>query len=404
MRESWIRSKARFLIAGLAALLVFTPALTRADEPDFVNLPTLADAEGYAKKLLSDATCLPASCEFEIYHFGSRIPQQLEWIAEAIGQTGRKVNIVRVSAEEMAAQLDGEKTASERVIAQLSYDAQSGSERQATQALTRESNGIFARAKRTLKRFFGIPNGFTLWVKFKHSVESLSATQGLALRQTGLAALSMGGAMYLASQTTPEINRIAPTIALSAWVWLNMRFVQETTAVFGQARTLKYVGEGRYEVTRGVALNRALSFVRSVLTNAIVMTAAFGPESAFSPTGLALNLNNSVMTVFSKFWFDEWVTSKQATLKPDGTVVVEPGQWSPTQLARRREVFEFFNGLAKNLNLLGVPGVSWIFPASGIYGVIRTAYQDRTHLKESLTQLLRRAEARECVSVLALKR
>jgi hypothetical protein len=141
-----------------------------------------------------------------------------------------------------------------------------------------------------------------------------------------------------------------------------------------------------------------------LIANAIFMWGAFGAERTFSADGMKLMAVNAFFTLFSRFWFEEWLANRQAKTLKDGTVVVEAGQHSPKTTMRLRNIFEFANGLMKNLSLAQVPYVQWIFPAMGVAGVLKATWDKRHSTRRQLDRaadrLLGRMRHEDCRTLL----
>ena len=370
-----------------------------SDSPVATNLDGLKEAQDFSKYLIGKEGSEAGKRSFVVVHMGETLPEELQWVVLELEKAGHQVVVKQVTEKQVLFNIEVDAAESKKFYKRMSYDSQ---ELQIVETAKKEHVGILDRAKLYVKKLFGIPKGFTYWFKIKRNAKQIAADASFTAMQMAMAGTSVGLTFYNLSKAPggEDINYVAASAAIAAWHGLNMFYLNNVVALFGQGRAINKISDDEWKVTKNVALIRTLSFVRSMISNYILMLAAFGPETALSTTSLKVSVVNSFLTLFSRFWFDELSAKKQATIGRDGAVEIKKGQWSPMKMTVIRNVFEVVNGVLKNLHLVGVPGMNWIFPASGAYGLIKTGYQERKDYWPKIKNMFRRAESQACSTLL----
>jgi hypothetical protein len=193
-----------------------------------------------------------------------------------------------------------------------------------------------------------------------------------------LAGMTVGFSLYSATKLThAEVSILQAVIVCSAWVWINVYNNRLVANWFNQGKSIMLTSPKNFEIVQNPWLVRFGIFLRSMIGNTLFLWAAFGFDHAFSLPGLGISATNSLTSLFSSFWFEEWISSKQGMIKSNGDVLVTKNSWSTKKVGTARTIFYTLNSFAKFANLLHVPYVSWVFPASGFYGVLRMIWNNR---------------------------
>ena len=125
------------------------------------------------------------------------------------------------------------------------------------------------------------------------------------------------------------------------------------------------------------------------MTNAIIMGSAFGLDEAFSVDKIEHNIWNSTVNMFARSPMDDWIKSKKPTIKDDGSIVLEKGQWSLRKWTLVRSISSIVYAFGKNVHLLGI-GSSWsnyAYYAMGAAGLMRLIYEERYDIKDKFDRL-----------------
>jgi hypothetical protein len=384
---------------------VFASFTAFAAEPlELAHLSSLSDADQYAKELIESYKDSKDK-QVVILHVGNELPRELKWVIAHLEKADFKTEVQLVTKDQLESQLTNETEDSVKRLELVDYENPETREFVAqTRLNVREAASRTALA---LKYIFGMPNGFTLWIRMKSSPEDKARDMKSAHFQALQAGLSVALSLYVKHLNGAELNIVRPALGIAAWVWINLYKARAISEWMGQGRMVTESRPGVWKVVKHPLFLRLAVFGRSLLSNAIFMWGAFGYETAFSKAGIASMAMNSFFTLFSRYWFEEWLANRQARTLKDGTVVVEEGQHTPKTTMRLRNIFEFANGMLKNLNLAHVPYIEWVFPAMGMAGIIKTAYDKRRwplRQGERLANwLMGREQARQCTAILVGK-
>jgi hypothetical protein len=235
--------------------------------------------------------------------------------------------------------------------------------------------GVYQGAKNMLKRVFGLPGGMTFWVKQQRTFSQKFKDARWATFQAGTAATSLGMSLYLANLKGADADIPRAAAALAAWVGWNMYEVVRLSELMNQGKRLNVDVDGNVKVVPGYLFSYTANALRSVITNFVVASAAFGLEAALSPAGLTINAVNTIVNTFARAWVDRIIQMRR-------------GEWSPVKWNLVSQVWNFMYGVSKNLHLLGV---SWI--SSGLYyvmgtiGLAKTLWNEKVAIKKSAARL-----------------
>ena len=333
-----------------------------------------------------------------VYHVGNEIPDQVKWMAMMIDQRGYKVDLQLITFAEALEKSYQRSDALHKIVA-ARYGAITDSD---------------ADLRQRLRYLFGVPGGFTLWPKVTQSKDSKNDEIKSALRQMLIGGLSLTVSFYF-SHSHPGLARaLVPAVVGSAWIGFNFLFNTQLTEFFNQGMHVEPKKKGGgFAVGRSKLLNKFTIYGRSIITNSLILSSAMAvgisprfdwfPAPSYLIAPLAI-VTNSFISLFSRFFFEEWIGSKKATVLQSGEVVVEEGQFSPKFATRLREFFETGNGLAKNGDLVGIPMAKWVFWGMGVVGIIKSAQAARLDhgLAQAAMQQSTAFDSGECFSLFSV--
>ncbi len=415
------------------------PTTLRADTVQITGVDTLTEAETFARQYMSnnpeyfgDAVTRNERPIVQVLHLGDEIPNTTRWIILYLEAHGAKVQIETLTQAGFEAELQTQRQAAIEQVQELAVaeDPLSLSVRQQIyaqetptqndlQILIQNIRKLYNRAFLPARSLLGIPKGLTLWPQIKMKEEDRTRETRSAVFQSFVAAGQIA-VTFSIKENIDVSNVIGAATTLGTWVFFNFYNMTRFNAIMGQGLTINRVGTQNFAVDRSVLTSRFLGYGRSILTNSLILIGAFGVpalinsgfDSAWNtimtPENGARVLTNAFFSLFSRFWFDEWLIRNQATRLPDGRIVVEEGQHTPQQTNRYRTVFEIVQGVFKTMNLIGVESLGWVFPVSGMWGLAREAYAKRFGIwagGQRLVQRMTRSRVnQECSTLLVSPR
>lgn len=372
-------------------LLLFAFSLSAAAEP---NLQTLASPEQgieYARELAKNVWQIDeriagrvtsAAPILSIVHFGKSVPPGL---ASALIELQRErqralrsnISLSFVARLESPDSLEANLTLAEaQAIAEIEGQWKLGHgtdlDPRALELGQSQVREATARSRGLLQSLLGLPEqGLTFWSRVTRTASQRMADLKSAGIQAAWAAVPMAVSLHIAEASGRPAHVIAGTLALSAWVAVNSFWKSEINEAMTQGKRLTIRDDGRIEVTPGHVFSTLANIVRSIITNFIVVTSAFGPEAAFSLPGLGLNLSNSVWNAFARGWVDRWIAAQY-----------QLGHWSRRRFSVAIDIWNNLYATGKNLHLLGIGGLASVaYKVLAVCGIASVFVKERFSIR-----------------------
>ena len=358
----------------------------------------LAENAGFLRRyrvLRANNPTLPLRPVVPITHVGDDIPRNIRWVTQSLVAAGYDVDVKLINEDVALDELEAQRAESAERLSVMRYGAEAESVRSealspgyrdsamvpapaeaaaahssAFQIARTRIHEMFGRMRLRGRELIGTPLGFTLWPKLDLDAATVRADRRNAYINTSIAIVTTATGFAMRGVDVVPILRAC--VGTGFWVYINIANGTKLSKFMGQGTILREVvtkaGEIRWAIDKNPFFSRVVVYARSMIANAIVFSCLYGPDDAFDEGRLVVAATNSLFTLFSRFWFEEWLQKHQATTDVDGKLVTEEGQHAPQQTARYRFWFENINGLMKVMHLAGVPYANMIFPASGIVG------------------------------------
>jgi hypothetical protein len=338
------RGFAALVLISVINLFCHIPAFAGIPESDYTNVKNLSDADRVVEDLIQRTG---GQGEILLYQTGNQLPGELEWIIKRLTQNRIQVKIVRVSEEALQAE----------------WKALENSPVEYQELITfRPGNKFGFRAlldsgRKLISNLFGVQRlrDLSLWIPVprKPDIVKLDRVKGLYAGATASASLGLSYvSSYLKNGGTLDASLVYPMLSLGAWVYFNVNSFRSLGQVMSQGKAIQPTAEG-WRVRVNSPFFWATSYLRSMLTNAIVQFSASGLSGVISSDAIHTNLANSVWSVVSRSEIDKYIASKTpSTLDDAGHVVVQPGEWSERKAANVNFWWNFSHGMVKNLHLL----------------------------------------------------
>lgn len=424
-------------------LLLILSSAARAEDPQLTTLQSDADADAYVSQIQSKYS--PVETKIIVNHVGDSIPGTLRRAAIKLSKLGFEVEIHSVTGDEIRGDLERSLSEGARAVDEISYSDDGRWNADEEAAL--KSNYLYTLgrmgevARQVAGSLTGVTGGISLWITIKRDEAIEKFEKALGQKQGKFALGSLLGVSIYAkvqdvvtgvttkiiesgswpnaydllydlavSLETGEKSIVAPAIVLGAWVYVNIFYSRNINAFNSQGKMLAEnvdpaTGRSKWVVKAHPIFMSGSIFLRSIMTNTLVVTAAYvftEPSTLLEASTGAGILSNAAFSLATRYAFEAWLAERQALISKDGTVLVSKTHHTPQETAKIRDRYEFWNGIFKNLNLLNVPYVKWIFPA---YGAVMTAYlmgknyKTYTHKVKDLPRMFRKSNLSECASV-----
>jgi hypothetical protein len=380
----------RFLVA---ALLFSAPALA-AGLPA-ANLPNHDAADAFARKIVAhyqaeakaQGVMTSELDPIVILHVGNQLPAQVKWVMLHLESAKIPVKLEVVKQDELEAELDKARDKATDRSVYLTYDPD---EKYASpdyeQRRLKGVSAAWKSSKDFLKRLFGLPNGFTLWTKLDRSRRLKWIEGGMATLSSLMSGASVAYTFYLTEQIDPVgANALRAGLALAAWSWFYGYESRRVTDFMLQAKVIRQTGSHEYTATNNKVFTHVATTLRSLLTNAVIMSGAFGVDSAFSEFNFEHNVWNTTVNIFARGWIDDWLGARMPTIREDGTILVDraKGQWKLGTWIAVNQVWNVVYGIGKYANLLGLGNIADIpYYLLGAVGVAKMIWDKRWDIKD----------------------
>ena len=382
-------------ICVLAALLGSAFAFAGTDDVPTLNLATTKEADAFAKELVAryEAEALAKGVEpsqldpILIVHVGPRPPEQLKWIMLHLEAAKIPAQLEIITEDEMQKNLTDARDRALTDPTFLTYDKPTAEKRKIALKQT------FGNAVLKLKQVFGLPNGFTAWVKIKRSTKLKLMEGGLAGINTLIAGASTTYSFYLSQHYQGlDVHPLRAGLFVAGWTWYMLYEGRRFSELMNQAKVLKETSPSTFKPTSSKLFSYAASTFRSLISNAIVMSAAFGVESVLDVPKMEHSMFNSTINMFARGWIDDWFATKMPTLNDDGTILVEAGkgQWSLRKWTIINSIWNVTYAFGKNVNLLFPSGgwVDYTYYVLGAVGIVKVAYDERYNIKDKFLRFV----------------
>ena len=338
------RGFAALVLISLINLFCHTPAFAGIPENDFTNVKNLADADRVVEELIKRSE---AQGEILLYQTGNQLPGELEWIIKRLSQNRIQVKIVQVSED--ALEEEWKRLEKAPVEYQELITFRPGKEF--------SFRSLMDSGRKLISKLFGVQRlkDLSLWIPVprKPDIVRLDRAKGLYAGLTASASLGLSYvSSYMKNGGALDASLLYPMLSLGAWVYFNVNSFRSLGQVMSQGKAIQPTAQG-WRVRANSPFFWATSYLRSMLTNAIVQFSASGLAGVISEEALGTNLTNSVWSVISRSEIDKYIASKTpSTLDEHGHVVVQAGQWSERKAANVNFWWNFSHGMVKNLHLL----------------------------------------------------
>ncbi len=332
------------MLIALINLFCHTPSFAQTAENEYTNVQSLTDADRVVDELVKRTG---GEGEVILYQTGDQMPEELQWIIKRLAVNRIAVRIVRVSEEDLQAEWRTVENAPVEYRELVTFRP----------GKTFTFQSLVDSGRKLIGSLFGVPKfrDLSLWIPVprKPDIVKLDRMKGLFAGATASASLGLSYvSSYLKNGGTLDASIVTPMLSLGAWVYFNVSSFRSLGQVMSQGKSIQPTAEG-WRVKANSPFFWATSYLRSMLTNAIVQFSASGLAGVISEEGISTNLGNSVWSVVSRSEIDKYIASKTpSTRDAGGNVVIEPGQWSERKAANVNFWWNFSHGMVKNLHLL----------------------------------------------------
>ncbi|MBI3543234.1 MAG: hypothetical protein HY075_08185 [Deltaproteobacteria bacterium] len=381
----------RLLFTALLSLFFAVTVLADVG-PRTVNLGTQTQADVFARELVAkyekeaaDKHVKPEELDpILIVHVGNYPPKRLQWILMHLEAAKIPVELDLITADEMEQQLKEQHEKATTDAIHLDYD------RDSSEKHKRALGEVLKDSLLRTKQLFGLPNGITLWVKLKRSKGLKYAEAGLATLNAAISGASIAYSFYLNGQVEGvEPNHpLRAGLALAVWTWYTLYEGRRFGEIMTQAKVIKEESHGVFKPKASRLFTYAASMVRSLVTNAVVVAGAFGPEAILDMSRAEHSLWNTTEAMFTRGWIDEWFSKRMPTLGDDGTIVVKEGQWSLGKWTVLNSLKDVVLAFGKNVHLLGLG--NWMehtYWVMGAIGIAKLVYDERLTIKNKALRI-----------------
>lgn len=360
----WIsRSFAPFFLTALTGALFSSSLFAQPLSPsDYRNISNLQDADLAVEQVLQKCG---DSGEVILYQVGERLPPDLDWMIKRLAQHRVRVTLYRVTEEELQGELTKVEQAPVELRNLLTFRPDG----------TRSSfQGFIDRGRRLVSRLFGVQRtaDLSLWIPVKRETEiiKMDRVRGLYAGLTAGASLGLSLVSSYAKSGQPlGAEMIQPIAALGTWVALNVSRFRSIGQLMSQGKSLQQTSNG-WRVLPNSPFFWSTSFLRSMITNAIVQVSMSGWGALLDGAAMETNLTNSFWSVVSRTEIDKYIASKTPTLRDEhGNIVIGPGQWTEKQAANVNFWWNFSHGMVKNLHLIQFDPMLMTYVFSGLAAI-----------------------------------
>jgi len=350
----------RWLTLGIG-LVVYTVSNAGVPPADYKNIQNLKDANQVVERLIEKSE---GSREILLYQTGERLPSDLEWMIKRLAQNRIQVRMIRVSEEK----LNEEWKTLENAPAEYQELMTFSPGRRFT------FRGLLERGQKFISSVFGIQKArdLSLWIPVprKPDIIKLDRIKGIYAGATAGASLGLSYvSSYLKNGGVLDGTVLYPMLSLGAWVYFNVNSFRSLGQVMSQGKAIQPTKEG-WKVRANSPFFWATSYIRSMMTNAIVKVSASGLAGALTESAIQTNLTNSVWSVVSRSEIDKYIASKTPSgLDENGNIVIQPGQWTEKKAANVNFWWNFSHGMVKNLHLLNFDPQVMTFVFGGLAAI-----------------------------------
>ncbi|MBU6153774.1 MAG: hypothetical protein KGP28_05685 [Bdellovibrionales bacterium] len=339
----------------------FTPAFAGVPEQDFSNVKNLADADRVVEALIQKTQ---DQGEILLYQSGNQMPEELKWIIKRLAQNRIRVRVIKVSESELEEQW--------RIVEKAPVEYQELISFTPGNRFTFRS--LVDSGRKWISKLFGVQRlrDLSLWIPVprKPDIVKLDRMKGLYAGATASASLGLSYvSSYMKNGGTLDATIAYPMLSLGAWVYFNVSSFRSLGQVMSQGKAIQETSEG-WRVRANSPFFWATSYLRSMLTNAIVQFSASGLAGVISEQAIETNLVNSVWSVVSRSEIDKYIASKTpSTVDQNGNVIVQAGQWSERKAANVNFWWNFSHGMIKNMHLLNFDPLIMTYVFGGLAAI-----------------------------------
>ncbi len=380
------------LFAGVVHAQSISPA-------DYRNVGNLQEADQAVVEILKKTA---NGKEVLLYHVGDDLPPNLDWMVKRLAQNRVRVQLFRISEEELQGELSRLETAPVEYQELMTFNR---NERTGFR-------GLMDRARRAVSRLFGVQRSadLSLWVPVERSPEIVKIDRVRGIYSGITASASLGLSLvssYVVAGKPLEPAMVIPMVTLGTWVYYNVNHFRAVGQVMSQGVAVDATKAG-WRVRPSSSFYWSTSFLRSMLTNAIVQASINGPTAIFSEEALSTNVSNSILSVVSKSEIDKYIAAKTPTLRDaTGRILIQPGQWTEKQAANINFWWNFSHGMIKNLHLVQFDPAMMTYIFGGL-AAINLGFLVKEQLPSWINQLERfgktaRKGAESCNTLLVIE-
>lgn len=395
------RSQLSRILAVLFMVLAlpFGAALANEISPvPATNLATKADADAFGRKIVdyykNKAFALGVKPEeldpITVVHLGNHPPEALEWVMLHLEAGKIPAKLELITEDQVDTELKRLAELDFRESSVLTYKTHTPSA--VDEKRRRTTKEVLSAARLSLKRLFGLPNGFTLWFKWDRTGTRRAIDAGLGLLSGAIAGSSIAYSFYLSQKVEgADVHPLRAGIALGTWVWLITFESRRMSEFLTQSKVLVETKRNTFEATNSKLFTYCATLSRSLITNLIIFTSAFGLESALNLGNIEHSMWNSTVSMFARTIVDDWLSKKMPTLNDDGTITVDraKGQWTLAQWTLVNSVWNVLFYFGKNVHLLGLGSWGdWTYYVLGAAGVGYDIWQQRYNIHRKATQVI----------------
>lgn len=319
-----------------------------------------------------------------IFHVGETLPFRLRNILVRLEQADFKVVIDLVKKEDLERRLKEQEDREGADLKVLKYDSGLNDEEKKIYVplVLQERKKFLGRVRMAIRDFFGVPDGFTFWMKFKRTRQDKINDARAAIAPTVFSGLTAAATVYSISPWASSSDfHLAPAVITSMlWSFFNIYTARPFTEWASQGKNVFREHKDKWVVDRNSFGLRLGLWFRNMLMTSTILASAFGIDELMSLTNIGALLAANYLAIATRFWFEDWLMHKQATVLNDGTVITEEGQFTPKKSAVFRGIFELGNSVIQSLALVDFSPAQIAISASGFFSTLRTVYKMRHHL------------------------
>jgi hypothetical protein len=364
-----------------------------------VNLPTDEAAEAFVKPIIAKyrprfaAGLADEDWDREIepiivMHVGNSIPDPLKWALMKLEAVKIPAKVELIDESKLDTQIAIAQAAAAEGATHLTFDRDLYKERE--QGVKTEWKDVKHRAF----KIFGLPNGFTTWLIAERTARKKFVDGSLATLSSALAGASTAFTFYLTAKNgSPEVapNILQAGLFVATWTWFQVYNVQAITDIMTRSKAVKQTAKNVFEAKSSLLSSTLTTTLRSLLTNAMIVVAAYGLDGLVTSYNFEAALLNTAVNIFARGWVDDLIDAKAPTFKHDGTVVVDvkKKQWELATWLFFKHGWTLLYQFGKNAHLLsGVAGTpTWmnvIYYSFGAIGLGVMGYKERYNIQYRL--------------------